>query len=573
MTLISNGYILFTIPSIRTTTLVKINLESCPPGFELDKHIGSCACSHVLFSFEIKGYTPNCSINTRTFNRPTITSWVGSVQVTNNTPPIFLLAIYCHYGYCNVGPNLDFFLYNSKEGKFVLTSTNLSHHSSLCLDNREGILCSKCSTVNGVNYSVVFGSTECRHCSNWWLWTLVLYAIAAPLLIYLLYTLRLTLTTGTLNGIIFYVQVTNLGLLDILSTIGNRCFLPAKIGMKIATSLTSIMNLNLGFPLCFYNGMTELWKAGFSLLFPLYLLTIIVVLIILCHFSLRFSNKIAHSSVQVLVTVVHLSFSKLLLAIIDVFTPVRLYNNTMTEPQFVWLNDGGVTYGDTNHIKLMIVTSVTVGIFLIPYMLIILTGRLLIKCNKIREYLRPIYEAIHAPYKYNKQYWFTARQLLLIFHSIMYTMYRGKHILLPFSIILPIYFVFVTVQAYLRPFKNKIKNLLDLSIMINYGMFLCTNWYFIDIGQFCISGIVDIILVYIIMFTFSVVVFYHIVLVTGQQARFIGYINVVKNSIKKMTKSLKKSQPVSHQSHFREELDSSFFNDSYSDYREPLISP
>ena len=59
-------------------------------------------------------------------------------------------------------------------------------------------------------------------------------------------------------------------------------------------------------------------------------------------------------------------------------------------------------------------------------MLIILTGRLLMKSNKIREYLRPIYEAIHAPYKYNKQYWFTARQLLLIFVYIMYITYHDN---------------------------------------------------------------------------------------------------------------------------------------------------
>ena len=75
------------------------------------------------------------------------------------------------------------------------------------------------------------------------------------------------------------------------------------------------------------------------------------------------------------------------------------------------------------------------------------------------------------------------------------------------------------------------------------------------------------------MFIFSVVVFYHIVLATGQQARFTGYINALQNSIKKITKSLKKSQRVSHQRHFREQLDSSFFDDSYSEYREPLMSP
>ena len=72
---------------------------------------------------------------------------------------------------------------------------------------------------------------------------------------------------------------------------------------------------------------------------------------------------------------------------------------------------------------------------------------------------------------------------------------------------------------------------------------------------------------------FSVVVFYHIVLVTGQQAHFIGYINVVQNLIKKITQCLENSQTLSHQRHFREDLDSSLFDDIYSEYHEPLISP
>ena len=452
----------------------------------------------------------------------------------------------------------------------MLTTKDFSISSSLCLNNREGILCSKCSTVNGVNYSVVFGSTECRQCSNWWLWTLVLYAVAGPLLIYLLYALRLTLTTGTLNGIIFYAQAANVGILDMLSVYNGKM----GVVRNISIALLSVLNLGLGFPLCFYNGMTELWKAGLSLLFPLYLLTIVVVLIILSRFSLRLSNRIAHSSVQVLVTVVHLSFSKLLIALFDTFIPVELYNSTMNKSKNIWFYDGSVTYGDANHMKLMIVTSVIVGIFLIPYMLIILTGRLLMKSNKIREYLRPIYEAIHAPYKYNKQYWFTARQLLLIFEYIMYTIYRGSNILLPFSAVLPIYFMFVAVQAHLSQFKKKVINILDLSVMINYGMFLCTNWYLINEGHLCTAAVFDAIFVYIMMFIFSVVVFYHIVLLTGQQARFIGYINAVQRLMKKLTQCLNKnSQPVSHSRQFREDINSSFFDDSYSEYREPLMSP
>ena len=194
------------------------------------------------------------------------------------------------------------------------------------------------------------------------------------------------------------------GLLDILSIKDMQCSQSTCFSMKVTLFFLSTLNLNLGFPLCFYNGMSELQKNGFSLLFPLYLLTIVVILIIFHLFSLRISNRIAHSSVQVLVTVVHLSFTKLLLTIGDIFTSVELYSSTRKGVTKVWFNNGYVTYGEGEHLVLMIVTSVIVGIFLIPYMLIILTGRLLMRSNKIREYLRPICEVIHSPYKYNKQY-------------------------------------------------------------------------------------------------------------------------------------------------------------------------
>ena len=172
---------------------------------------------------------------------------------------------------------------------------------------------------------------------------------SCPLLIDLLYVLRLTLTIGTLNVIIFYIQVANPGLYDILSTNVSQSPWTIRYSMKVALFVISILNLNVGFSQCFYNVMTELWKTGLSLLFPLYLMTIVVVLTIHSHFSLRLSNKIAHSSVQIMVIVVHLS-SKLLLVIIDVFTPVQ-YTTVLRINQSinVWYNDGSVIYRERKH--------------------------------------------------------------------------------------------------------------------------------------------------------------------------------------------------------------------------------
>ena len=560
-TLPYRGKLIFTIPSIMDITVVDINLNPCPPGFNLST--GSCICSNVFLSLNIDGYTPNCSINTKTFNRPTVTSWAGSVQVNNKTTPIFLLALHCNFGYCNVGPNLGIFLYNSTEGKFVLTSKDLSHHSSLCVNNREGILCSKCSTVNGINYSVVFGSTECRQCSNWWLWTLVLYAVVGPLLIYLLFVLRLTLTNGTFNGIIFYAQAANVGILDMLSVYNGK----VEVVRKISIVLLSVLNLGLGFPLCFYNGMTELWKAGLGLLFPLYLLTIVVVLIILSHYSLRLSNKIAHSSVQVLVTVVHLSFGKLLGAIINVFTPAKIFTSEQT--YHVWYRDGSVEYGSKRHITLMVITSLVVFPLLLPYVLLLLFAKPLRHWTCTNEYTRPILEAIHAPYKNGKQYWFVAHLLLLIMMYILYSIEPYEHTIY-IAIASALFFVIIG-QAMFRPYKSNFINLLDCWLLFNLAFIYITTWY---LGHMEVTVYI-IIAILLFFMTFFIILVYHILFITGQLkkgerkahdicTRISQYFSRFNRKYQYHGKKRSRRLPL-------QDANDSFY-DSCDNYREPMLS-
>ena len=76
----------------------------------------------------------------------------------------------------------------------VLTprGSKLIDKESLYLKNRTGTFCSQCAP----GYSVVLGSHDCIRCSNWWLLTIIIYIIAGPLLVYLLYAFKLTLTAG-----------------------------------------------------------------------------------------------------------------------------------------------------------------------------------------------------------------------------------------------------------------------------------------------------------------------------------------------------------------------------------------
>ena len=77
--------------------------------------------------------------------------------------------IECQDNFLNFFINLTFksnicdsHIYNDRDKTFKRNSNNLSINSSSSLYNREGILCGNCST----NYSVVFGFTECRQCSD-----------------------------------------------------------------------------------------------------------------------------------------------------------------------------------------------------------------------------------------------------------------------------------------------------------------------------------------------------------------------------------------------------------------------
>ena len=130
-------------------------------------------------------------------------------------------------------------------------------------------MCSECAP----GYSVVFGSNDCIRCSNWWLLTIIVYGIAGPLLVFLLYALKLTLTTGKVNGIIFYAQFISIGRFIQLYTINNKGFASLKFYFNFVKGLIFLINLSINFnlSLCLYDGMTELWKSGIGLIFPVYL--------------------------------------------------------------------------------------------------------------------------------------------------------------------------------------------------------------------------------------------------------------------------------------------------------------
>ena len=529
-----------------------IQLLDCPIGFELNVTEGKCVCSRALYKLHksYSSYQPDCQISSESDNSiPTITrinsEWIGIYQLLdlNGTVVAFGAALNC----------FEFCRYKSGKTKLIVDDTNvkiadsndLSNSIPLCVKNREGLLCSQCIT----GYSAVFGSSECKQCSNWWLLGLIVYVAAGPLVIYLLYALKLTLTTGTLNGIIFCIQIFGF-------------FNPPSINLKEMNWLVSgWIHTQLSHPLCLYNGMTELWKQGLSTVYQIYVLSILLGIILLSRFSVRISNKIANSSIQILVTVVHISFSYLLTSIMDVFTPVTVYTNNTEEPMQVWFKYPTAKYGKGSHLVLMIFTSLVVGPILGVYMTVLLAGRPLMRINyRIREYIRPVYEAIHAPYKRNKEFFFVSRLLIVLLLYVIYD-FREKGALLGIAIASPILFVYIAVESLARPFKRMSLNIFNVFLLSFSALVYGSSWYFMksedEYGLMIIMAIYNAAVVTSLLG----VIIIHFLWVTG----FLEKIKI------KVMKCWSRLSQQNQEEAARVDMSGSFF-EPYDRVREPLLS-
>ena len=464
----------------KVSSITYLISKDCPIGFKFDKSTHKCECSHVLHKIDNQpvckissdGSNPLITINLIT-NFVTHSNWIGTL----NNGTVFGVSPYCHI-YCRYNDNYDAFVINDsvRSTKVMIAhSSNYDNKESLCSDNREGPLCSQCTP----GYSVTFGSNQCEKCSNWWLLTLIVYGLAGASLIYLLYALNLTLTTGKLNGIIFYSQILynahTLTLMRYHNAVDDRI---VKFFFFCLRGVLLLINLNISFniPLCFYDGMTELWKSGLGLLFPVYLLSIVIGLIIISRYSVRLSNRIANSSIQVLVTVVHLSFSTLLTSLFDVFTPVYIYTNTSDAPLVVWQNDGTVEYGKGGHLILMIVTGLVVCTIITTYLTVLLAGRPLMKINRIREYLRPIYEAIHAPYKPNKEFLFSFSIIFIAITYLITAVFTGTNPNFGIAVGVSVTCLYMNIVGFSHPFKSMHLNILNTVIYSVIIIVSCSFW-------------------------------------------------------------------------------------------------
>ena len=250
-TIISEAYktcelFLISLQFIRTAFYVQ--LLQCPIGFTLQNR--KCDCDPFL--------PPDidiCYIDLSAIKRPANT-WITAHTITSNTTNYLMSD--CSVDYC-----LPY-----------STNINLAHPDLQCQFNRTGILCSQCQH----SLSMVFASSRCMKCTNVLILITIIVIVAGIVLVMSLYVLNLTVTIGTINGIIFYANIVSIN--DSVFLVNDNVFKPLRV-------FISFTNLDLGIETCFYNGMDSYAKMWLQLFFPSYLIIIAISIIIASRYSSR----------------------------------------------------------------------------------------------------------------------------------------------------------------------------------------------------------------------------------------------------------------------------------------------
>ena len=410
-----------------------------------------------------------CDTSDGTVTRNT-NHWIG---VYNNTLPA--LASTCPLDYCNS----------------TIDKLSLGRPGDMCNGGRTGILCGHCHG----NHSVTFDSSKCQVCTGMWVITLVMFVALGLLLVAALFFLNLTVTQGTLYGLIFYANII---------PVNTSIFFTQSILNPIKV-IVSFVNVDLGLPLCFYDGMDDADKAGLQFVFPAYLLFLTTTVILLCHYCLqrsstsssnscwyRFPIIIRERAVGVLSTLIYLSYSNLLRTVIDVLTYSTVH--LPTGDMYVWFYDGNVEYLYGKHTALFVVAMVTCTLFLLPYTFALTFipiierysehNRLFNYLHKKANQIKPMNDAHYAPYKGEWRWWLGARLWLLVVMYSLNPVYSSDKPSLLLSIQATVVILFTIAQARIEPFGqshqqadaltrytifyNGLHNYLDLFNLINY---------------------------------------------------------------------------------------------------------
>ena len=465
---------------VSNETSFNITLEACPLGSYLNSNQCQSAIPHTKLDMENKQPRVNATQNRM---------WYKIID--HQTVFYRKFCAYCKPQCANVTPGLG---------------------DPCCDNHRTGILCGNCST----NYSMMLGTSKCGECKGINILMLFIMVLAGVGLVLFLAATNLTIAQGMLSGLIFYAN-----------TIESNSFflIPIDVHKHTYTPYVNFLrvfigwlNLDLAIPNCFYDGMTAYHKAWLEFVFPIYIWILALLVVFLnekCQCVARIASR---NATQVLATLVLLSYTRFLRAIIFSFAFVKYTeynisdeNCTSKESRMHWLTDSNIEYWRHKHIILLAFSFLFAAVSL-PFTFTLLCIRHLHKHSHRRllrwvARLKPFLDAFVGPYTDNGRFWPGLLLVARIATSIITGINTFSDQNITLHIILGVIVVLLAVAALVRPglYINRkldwlefffLFNLAFLCLQKTYDTYFKTSWYefffsvFVTLALLVFCGIV-----------------------------------------------------------------------------------
>ena len=328
---------------MKPQVLINVTLLPCPPGFQLSTLTAQCECAPLL---KERGLLCNISGATPLVQK-TKSVWISLHPNRNNTT---ILHDNCPLDFC----------------KPTSLWLQLDHADEQCAHGHSGLLCGRCKS----NLSLAFGTSKCLECTNIHLTLLLPFALAGLMLVLLLIVCNLTVSMGTINGLIFYANIVRV----------NHAFffvtskVPAlNVFQQVLAIFIAWLNLDLGIETCFVNDMDAYIQTWLQFAFPFYIWMIVGVIVYLSRRSITIVKLVGSSAVSVLATLFLLSYAKLQQTVITAFSLTYLQNYYEDGRSLaVWLYDGNVPFHQGKHIALFLMALAVTVFFILPFTLLLL---------------------------------------------------------------------------------------------------------------------------------------------------------------------------------------------------------
>ena len=438
--------------SLRNTPVyVSVQLLDCPPGFTLtDQH--RCDCNEIILTNLL-----SCNISDQTVHRHG-NIWVNA-SFNGNTSKGVIVHKHCPFEYCKP-EQLD---------------VNLTDPDTQCAFHHYGTLCGACKP----NFSLALGGSQCLpkcKCSNRYLLLLIAFILAGFALVFFIKILNLTVSQGTINGLIFYANI----------VAANRSiFFPAQHNnfVSFLSVFISWLNLDLGIETCFIKGLDGYWKTWLQFVFPFYLWAIAGAIILVSHYSIRATKIFGEKSVSVLATLFLLSYAKLLRSIIIIFSFTTIEHSD-NHTDRVWSYDGNITYLISKHIPLFLFALLTLLLLWLPYTAVLLSAQWLRTQThrKGLRWLKPFLDAYYGPFKDKHHYWvgvlLVVRGVLFVFFAYFFAIEDNVNLLL--TIVSSIALSALTGTS---AYKTVYVFILESSFFLNLGVLAAGTFYIRHVVQ------------------------------------------------------------------------------------------